>query len=119
VKGEGAAAPPSAGGAAGNKELSAADLLVEPLAKPLAEPDGVDVEVRVEARFKETGDAVLLLTGLDANEDVPVADVASIAEVAPAPPVGMGPSVVLAGRTSELEGESWLTNSTMILISVH
>lgn len=82
----------------------------------MAELDGAEVAVPDEERAEEPGDAVLLLADLDAVEDAAVTD---DDRVMPAPPVGMRLSVVLAGRTSELEGEGSLTKSTMILISVH
>lgn len=72
--------------------------------------------VRDEASAEDPEDTVLLLPEFDTIEAVLVAD---DAKVTPAPPVGMRLSVVLAGRTSELDGEASLTKSTRILISVH
>lgn len=117
--------PPVAGGAAAalleegdvDVDVTDADPLAERLAEPVADPDCDDVAFRDEA-LPETDDAVWLLlelTELDTAEDAVIEE----ARVTPAPPVGMRLSVVLAGRTSELDGEGSSTKSAMILISVH
>lgn len=122
VIGEEVAATPSAGGAAaaplveGVAEVPEADPLAEPLAEPVADPDGVDVADREDALLEESDDAVLLLAELDAAEDAPAVE---DDETMPVSPVEIRLGVVLAGTTSELEGEGSLTKSTMILISVH
>jgi hypothetical protein len=112
-----AAAPPSAGGAAPlavADELPVAVPLAEPLAEPLveplvdpvAEPDAADEAVRDAELADEPDDAVLFLTELDAAEVAPLAE---DDRVTAGPPVGIRLRVVLAGRTSELEGEGSLT----------
>ena len=106
--GEKAEAQPSAGGAAPlavGGELPVADPLAELLAVPVAEPVA-DEEVRDTELADNPDEAVLLLAGLDVAEDAPLAE---DERVTAGPPVGMRLSVVLAGRTSELEGEASLT----------
>lgn len=71
---------------------------------------------REDALLEESDDAVLLLAELDAAEDAPAVE---DDETMPVSPVEIRLGVVLAGTTSELEGEGSLTKSTMILISVH
>ena len=83
---------------------------------PEADPDDVDEAVREAALPEEPDDVVPLLAELDAVADAPVVEED---RVMTGPPVGMRLSVVLAGRTSELDGEESSTKSAMILISVH
>lgn len=103
-----AAATPEAGGAA---PLAVAEEPpdVEPVAEPLADPLAESVDADAEARDVELGettdDAVLLLATLEVAEGAPLAE---DDRVTPTPPVGVKLSVVLAGRTSELEGEGSL-----------
>lgn len=100
-----AIAPPDAGGAA---PLAVGDEVpeAEPLADPLAEPDDADAAARDDELAEDPDDVVLLLAELDVAEGAPLAE---DDRVTPAPPVGIKLSVVLAGRTSELEGEGSLT----------
>jgi hypothetical protein len=114
-------ATPSAGGAAaapleeGDDEPAELDPLAVLLAEPLAVAEAVELP-RDEALVTVPEEDIPSLRELDLIEAVPVADAD---KVTPAPPVGMRLSVVLAGRTSELEGEGSLTKSATILISVH
>lgn len=96
------------------EDVDVLEPLGEPLAEPVVDPD-VD-EAVCEAALPEPEAAVPLLAEPDAEADAPVADED---RVTPAPPVGIRLIVVLAGRTSELDGEGSLTKSAMILISVH
>ena len=108
VMGEAATAPPSAGGAAPlavGDELPVAEPLAELLVDPVAEPDA-DEAVRDAELAEDPDEAVLLLAELDAAEDTPLAE---DDRVTAGPPVGIRLRVVLAGRTSELEGEGSLT----------
>lgn len=111
-------APPSdAGGAAPlavGDELPDAVSVTEPLSEPVVEAD--DEADREAEAAEEPYDTVLLLAALDAPEGD---DVAEVDRVELPSPVEIRLSVLLAGRTRELEGEGSLTKSTTILISVH